>query len=379
MTDTPDWLNSAPAQCVAGLLQNAGYQALFVGGCVRNTLLGFPVNDLDLATDALPDQVLALAKNANVKAIPTGKDHGTITLVIGSIPVEVTTFRRDVATDGRRATVAFSQSVADDAARRDFTMNALYMSRDGAVVDPLGGMADLHARKVRFVGDGTERVREDYLRILRFFRFHALYGDPAQGLDAEALAACAAHADGLTQISAERKTSEIMKLLAAPDPGQAVAAMAQSGVLAHVLPGAQTEALFVQLHLEQGETHVLARLAALGGDLSGLRLSGADTALVAQLRDYAVASLSAGAVGYRLGALNGRAALILRAALLEQPLNVAGLQKGADAHFPLKAKDLMPRLSGPALGQALRALEDFWIAQDFQPDRGALIAKSHEL
>jgi poly(A) polymerase len=168
-----EWLNSAAAKTSAGILNDAGFLALFVGGCVRNTLLNAPVNDLDLSTDATPDRVTKLAVAAGIKVIPTGIDHGTVTLIIDNTPVEVTTFRKDVETDGRHAVVAFATDVADDAARRDFTMNALYAGIDGVVVDPLDGLPDLNARLVRFVGHAQDRVREDYLRILRFFRFHA--------------------------------------------------------------------------------------------------------------------------------------------------------------------------------------------------------------
>jgi poly(A) polymerase len=166
------------------MLERAGHAALFVGGCVRNALLGQGVTDIDIATDATPEEVLALAAGAGLKAVPTGAEHGTVTVVSGHFPYEVTTFRRDVETDGRRAVVAFSRDIAEDAARRDLTINALYARSDGLVLDPGGhGLADLAARRVRFVGDPAVRIAEDFLRILRFFRFHAWYGDPARGLD----------------------------------------------------------------------------------------------------------------------------------------------------------------------------------------------------
>ena len=220
------WLSDARTQQVLGLLADDGHTACAVGGCVRNALLGAPVTDVDIATSARPDRVMALAEGAALRAVPTGLAHGTVTVVAGGQGFEVTTLRRDVATDGRHARIAFSDRVADDAARRDFTMNALYARADGTVLDPLGGLDDLRARRVRFVGDPDNRIAEDYLRILRFFRFHAQYG--ANGPDAEGLAACAAGADGLARLSAERVTAELRKLLAAPDPAPAVAAMAQA-------------------------------------------------------------------------------------------------------------------------------------------------------
>ena len=165
------WVNDPDTQKVCAALTDGGAQALFVGGCVRNALLGVPVSDIDIATDARPERVVQLAEKAGIKAVPTGIDHGTVTLVSGGVPHEVTTFRRDVETDGRRAKIAYSDRVEEDAARRDFTMNALYARPDGTVLDPLGGLPDLRARRVRFIGRAEDRIREDYLRSLRFFRF----------------------------------------------------------------------------------------------------------------------------------------------------------------------------------------------------------------
>ena len=165
------WLYDDAAQRVCKLLTHAGFQAWFVGGCVRNELLRAPVADLDLSTDALPQTVMDLAKEAGIKAVPTGIDHGTVTLVVNDTPFEITTFRRDVGTDGRRATVAFSDNMLDDARRRDFTMNALYAAPDGQITDPLGGLPDLTARRIRFIEDADLRIKEDYLRILRFSGF----------------------------------------------------------------------------------------------------------------------------------------------------------------------------------------------------------------
>ena len=212
------WTKQGPAQTVCSVLTAAGHQAWFVGGCVRNALIGASMSDLDITTDALPDTVVALAKAAGLRVIPTGIDHGTVTILAENQPFEVTTLRRDVATDGRHATVSFATTLDQDARRRDFTMNALYATPDGTVIDPLGGLSDLIARRVRFVGDPDARITEDFLRILRFFRFHAWFGDPAEGIDAEGLAACAAHLDGLELLSRERIGAEMRKLLAAPDP-----------------------------------------------------------------------------------------------------------------------------------------------------------------
>ena len=246
------WMEHPATQAVCAALTAAGYRALFVGGCVRNALLAMPVADVDIATDARPEAVTALAEQAGFKVVPTGIDHGTVTVIAEGIPHEVTTFRRDVATDGRRAVVAFATRIEDDAMRRDFTMNALYAEADGRVIDPLGGLRDLIARRMRFVGTAEARIAEDYLRILRFFRFHAWYGDPDQGIDPEGLAACATLSAGLETLSAERVGAEMRKLLAAPDPAPSLASMAQSGVLQRVLPGAEARALPVLVHLEAG-------------------------------------------------------------------------------------------------------------------------------
>lgn len=373
-----DWLAHPGAQGVLLALTAAGHQALVVGGCVRNALLGVPVSDVDMATDALPGQVEALCVAAGFKVVPTGVEHGTLTVVAEGTAFEVTTFRRDVATDGRHATVAFSRDVAEDAGRRDFTMNALYALPDGTLVDPLCGLPDLTARRVRFVGDAATRIAEDYLRILRFFRFHAWYGDPAAGMDPDALAAIAVGLDGLSRLSRERVGHEMRKLLAAPDPAPAVAVMQATGVLAALLPGADARAMAPLVHLE-GPLPVrwLRRLAVLGGqDLADrLRLSRAEVQALDRLT--AALSLPLPEAAWRHGADCATDAALVQAASLGQPLPAgwqAAIARGAGAQFPVRAADLMPALQGAALGEALRAMETRWIASDFTLDRAALLA-----
>jgi poly(A) polymerase len=375
---TGDWLNDPAAQSVCAVLVAGGHQALFVGGCVRNDLLRAPVGDIDIATDAIPDRVIALATAAGLKCVPTGIQHGTITVIAGGKPHEVTTFRRDVETDGRHATVAFSTDMAEDAARRDFTMNALYAHPDGTVVDPIGGLPDLHRRHVRFVGDPATRIREDYLRILRFFRFHAWYGDPGAGVDAKGLAACAAGIDGLAGLSRERVGAEFRKLLAAPDPAPALASMAHTGVLAALIPGADVRALAPLIHLE-GELppRWLRRLAALGGDTLPdlLRLSRAEARALAHLRAEAISDSSPAVLGQRQGADAATDVLLLSAALTETSLPPgwqAEVARGAAAQFPVTAADL-PSLIGPALGQELKRLERLWLASDLRLTRADLL------
>ncbi|MEL6204643.1 MAG: CCA tRNA nucleotidyltransferase [Pseudomonadota bacterium] len=377
-----DWLASPAADSLTSALERAGHRALFVGGCVRNALLGTPVTDLDLATDAVPHDVMHIADAAGLKPVPTGIEHGTVTVVHEGVPIEVTTFRADVETDGRHATVRFSHDVAEDAARRDFTMNALYCDGKGEVIDPLGGLPDLLARRLRFVGNPVRRVREDYLRILRFFRFHAWYADPDGGLDTEGLAACAAEADGLTQISAERIGAEMKKLLSAPDPGPAVAAMGQTGVLAQTLPGADAMALsrLIALEAEAGVLpRAMVRLAALGGTEVDrrLRLSRAETRERETLLGAATGLQGAAEIGWRLGSDRARAVLALRAALTCAPLP-EGMEKaiseGVSATFPVRAKDLMPAYQGADLGRRLTALERAWVASGFAMTRADLLA-----
>lgn len=371
------WLHTATTQQVLHLISCAGYQALVVGGCVRNALMGVAVTDIDIATDARPETVTFLAEKAGLRAVPTGIAHGTVTLVVEGQGFEVTTFRRDVETHGRHATIAFSDNVTDDARRRDFTMNALYARADGTVLDPLGGLADLSARRVRFVGDAHARIREDYLRILRFFRFHAQYGDSAQGLDPDALAACAAGVEGLDQLSAERIGAELRKLLSASDPAPAVAAMAHCGALAHILPGAQPQGLAVLVHLEAGlAPDWTRRLLVMGGQADHLRLTRREARDLDTMRVALAALKPASELGYRMGERLAQNVLLARAVLFETPLPQdwqAAITRGATAHFPIRAQDL-PHLQGPELGAQLRVLENRWIASDFSMTRAELLA-----
>ncbi len=375
-----DWISAAPTQTLCKVLEAAGFQALFVGGCVRNALLGVAVADIDLSTDATPESVKDLALAAGFRVVPTGIDHGTVTVIAGGIPHEVTTFRRDVETDGRRAVVAYTDNIAEDAARRDFTMNALYARADGTVIDPLGGLPYLIARRLRFVGDAHTRIREDALRILRFFRFHAHYGDPEQGIDADGLAACAELAELVESLSCERIGHEMRKLLSAPDPAPAVAAMASAGVLGRVIPGADPAGLAPLVHLETGVAIPPSwprRLAVLGGSLDHLRLSGAEETLQDRLRAAIGDMTSPAVLGNRLGASAGIDVILIRSALFAvTPPDGwrAEVDRGANARFPVAAADL-PDLSGPHLGQRLKALRAAWEAGNLTASKGDLLQK----
>jgi poly(A) polymerase len=377
---TGDWINAAPTESLCRLLEGAGYQALFVGGCVRNALLGVPVADIDLSTDATPDEVQALAVAAGLRVVPTGIDHGTVTVIAGGIPHEVTTFRRDVETDGRHALVAFTKDVAEDAARRDFTMNALYARADGTVIDPLGGLPDLIARRLRFVGDASTRIREDALRILRFFRFHAHYGDPDHGIDAEGLAAIADLGDLVDGLSLERIGHEMRKLLTAPDPSPSVAAMAAVGVLARVLPGSDPTGLAPLVHWE-GQVQIppswQCRLAVLGGLTENLRLSRAEEVLQSRLREAIGDMTSAAVLGNRMSVPAGTDVILARAALFAAPPSTnwqAELARGANSRFPVAASDL-PELAGAALGTRLKALRAAWEAGNLTASKDDLLKK----
>ena len=373
-----DWLDRPALRAVIEALGDA---AFFVGGCVRNTLLGQPVADIDITTPIEPAEVTRRLEAAGLKAVPTGIEHGTVTAVSGGEGFEVTTFRADVATDGRRATVRFSTDIAEDAARRDFTMNAIYSDPAGEIIDPLGGLPDLLARRIRFIGEPRDRIREDYLRILRFFRFTAWYG--GDGIEPEGLAACAELAEGIDGLARERVGAEIRKLLAAPDPAPAVAAMAASGVLARCLPGASAALLAPLVDLE-GAVGVgadwITRLAALGGEnpAGALRLSRAETRSLADIRALLATPVPVAVAAHGNGARAAQAMALLHAAggdtggLTNLKEEIA---RGAAAKFPLRSADLIKAgmAPGPALGAALTAARSRWLDSNFSLDRRKLL------
>lgn len=373
MIDTSD----ADLQIVLAALTADGQQAYVVGGAVRNALLGQPISDWDISTDAPPGRVIALADAAGLKSVPTGIDHGTVTLISGGKPFEVTTFRHDVETDGRHARVVFSDNLHDDALRRDFTMNALYADALGRVIDPVGGLPDLRLRRLRFVGRPHARIREDYLRILRFFRFLAWYGD-ADCLDGEALTACADLAAGLGQISAERIGAEMRKLMAAPDPTASVALMQQSGVMAAILPLADPASLPRLLDQERRWStppkwqRRLASLAAPDA-ATRLRLSRDEAGYLHQISVLAQTPLAQ--VAYRHGPDLAVDLALLHAAQGGDlaPDWQGHIQHAAQQKFPLSASDLMPDLQGPALGKGLKAAEQEWIDSGFAIPKSNLI------
>ena len=378
--ETP-WLNDPKVARVCTAIEAGGYDIFFVGGCVRNVVLDEVASDIDMSTNAPPETVMKLAKDAGLKAIPTGIDHGTVTVISSGTPFEITTFRQDVETDGRRAVVAFSNDIIDDARRRDFTMNALYARPDGSIVDPLGGIQDVLDRRVRFIEDADQRIREDYLRTLRFFRFSAWYGAIDQGFDPDALHAISSNLDGLETLSAERVGMEMVKLLNATDPAVAVAVMRQTGVLNVVLQGVDDTWLAPLIHVESLwdlSPDPIRRLAALGGTgvEIALRLSKVQARLLMQYRDGIGSMAGAGELGYRLGMDVAKGVVALRCAYSGSPPVNEMLDRvvvGSAAKFPIKASDLKNMFSGPALGKRLKELEAEWIASNFTKTKEQLL------
>jgi len=375
------WLHAAPVRAVMDAMQG---EAFFVGGAVRNTLMGEPVGDIDLATPLLPAEVIARAEAAGLRAVPTGIDHGTVTLVARGSGIEVTTFRADIATDGRHATVRFTTDIAEDAGRRDFTMNAVYADAGGEIIDPLDGLPDIAARRVRFIGDPHDRIREDYLRILRFFRFIAWYGNGAD-IDSWGLAAAKELASGMADLARERIGAEMLKLLAAPDPVAALDAMAACDVLEQCLPGADPAYLggFVACERKAGAPpDPLARLAMLGGEdpATALRLSGAQARTLSAIRDLATEPRPPAIAAYLHDARTARAAALIDAATngKQLPGDIdEQIVRGATARLPVAARDFIAAglAPGPALGEALKRAEGRWIDSGFQLDKAALLGE----
>jgi len=408
-----DWLAKDDLQRLLAALSQGDEEARLAGGAVRNALLGEAVSDIDIATTTVPEETERRAQAAGFRTVPTGKEHGTITVIAGGEAYEVTTLRADVATDGRHASVAFGKDWKADAERRDFTINALYATAAGEVIDLVGGLADLETRTLRFIGDAEARIREDYLRILRFFRFFAWYGNGRP--DPEGLRACARLKDGMVRLSAERVWAELKKLLAAPDPSRALLWMRQTGVLSLVLPESEkwgidaVHALVAAgrdlgwqpdplLRLEAIVPADPARMAALA---SRLKLSKAEAARLAAWAMTGPIAPSTGEaalakIAYRgdRQAVDDRVRLGLAAARAK-----AGEDSGALAEaggylrllrflegwekpvFPVKGSDLaaLGMASGPRMGETLSKLETEWVESGFRAGRDALLARAEEL
>ena len=383
--DDQPWLKAPATRAVMAALEAAGGPgcARFVGGCVRNALIGAPVADIDIATTLKPEETDRAIRAAGLKAVPTGIAHGTVTAVSQRQPFEITTLRRDVSTDGRNATVAFTDDWAEDAGRRDFRLNALYADGEGQVFDPTGqGVADAAAGRIVFVGDPGTRIREDYLRILRFFRFFAWYGrgDP----DAAGLAACEGLASGMTRLSAERVSKELMTLLAAPDPRLAMAAMEQAGVLGQILPEASAGPRF-EAAVGQSSDPVVRLMTLLPAHEGLVREASTRLRLPNSTRDRLAASVvAAPEVSLEVSDAEARAAIYrhgaravadalhrywaeapTRADAARRLLAIADGWKAP--RMPVGGRELA-RLgveAGPETGRLLKAFEAGWIADDF--------------
>ena len=397
-----DWLERRQTQAVFDALDADGVETRVVGGAVRNALLGIPVHEVDLATTAEPDKVIELARAAKLKAVPTGIDHGTVTLIADGMPFEVTTLRRDVETFGRHATVAFTKDWEADAQRRDFTLNALYADRDGTVFDPLEGYSDLAEGRVRFIGDAAARIEEDYLRILRFFRFSATYGKGV--FDGEGLHASVRKMGGLAQLSAERVGAEMRRILVAPRALDAIMAMFDYGFLTEVLgsvprlhdfsrlvgieemaalgdnPARRLSVLAV--FVEEDAARLAARLRFSNAEQSVLVLGGergSDTGLPDETR--------ARELLYRLGeGIYSSFVLIAWArsgAAADDAAWQAALalpQNWQAPVFPLRGTDMTELgLEGPDIGEGLRRLETEWITGGFKAEREELLARATAL
>ena len=395
------WLTAAPTQRVLATISGGGFEARCVGGVVRNALMGIDVTDIDMATTALPDDVIRLARAAGLAVVETGLAHGTVTVIADDHPFEVTTLRRDVETHGRHATVAFTDDWAIDARRRDFTMNALYCDAAGRVHDPLDGHDDLRARRVRFIGEPTDRITEDYLRILRFFRFTAQYSVGA--LDAAGLAACTRLQDGLDKLSKERIYQEMTRLLVARGALDAVVTMRDHGILAHILPAEPRPMLLARLiDIENAQCLVpdaMLRLAALAvktpvdADRIGRALKvSRDERGVLDLAATSIAHLEKPPRGqaarvrlYQAGPTAYARALALSWARALEAATTDPAWRDAltlpmrwtAPKLPVGGDDLLAHgiPAGPQIGKTLRALEAWWIARDFAPGRGELLQR----
>jgi poly(A) polymerase len=383
----PEWMNEAAVRTLLAALAGGGIAARFVGGCVRDWVLRRPIGDIDLAVDKPPEAVMRVMEAADIKVVPTGLRHGTVTAIVKGRPFEITTLRRDVETDGRRAVVAFTDDWRTDAERRDFTFNALYADPDGTIHDYFDGRADLLAGRVRFIGDPDRRIAEDRLRVLRFFRFHAWYGKPP--FDAAGFEACRRNAGTLLSLSGERVRKELLRTLEAPAGADAVDAMFEAGALDHWLPEYAGSARLRALAAREDKPDGLRRLAAiLPADADDtaigkrLKLSTQESLRLGLMldRDHAIDPANLRASLYCLGARlftdrvlldapgDWRAALELARTWTPPELPIGG----ADA----LALGLKP---GPKVGALIEAVERWWIAGDFAADRAACLAELKRL
>ena len=391
--DLPDLMRDPVAARLFAALDAAGIAARFVGGCVRNAVLGRDIDDIDIAVTKPPETVMLALRAAKLKAIPTGLKHGTVTALLDGRTFELTTLRRDTETDGRHAVVAFTDDWLEDASRRDFTFNALYADRDGTFYDPFEGRADLAQHKVRFIGDPDQRITEDRLRVLRFFRFHAWYGAPP--LDGPSYEACARHTGALGNLSGERVAKEVLRLLSAADPADAIEAMADAGALDHWLPEYDGTRRLRALIAREAAPDGLRRLAAiLESDADApaigkrLKLSTQQALrLEIMLAREPAMDVAGGARAWRSGIYRLGTRLYIDRLLLA--VDAAGDWRAALAlanawtppELPVSGGDALKLglKPGPKVGGLLDQVERWWIAGDFTADRDACLAELERL
>lgn len=379
LPDAP-WLHDAALRHVVQALKIDGQPPRIVGGAVRDALLGIPVADVDLATPLLPEEVTRRLEAAGMKAVPTGIDHGTVTAVSDGRTFEITTLRRDVSTDGRRATVEFATDWQDDAARRDFTINALYVDPESReIFDYFDGLIDLKAHHIRFIGDAEQRIAEDHLRILRLFRFHARFGQGA--IDGEALAAASKHASKLMALSRERIADELRKLLSVTNPASAVQAMLDAGIFESFLPEIAGDAGLRLAQLAERET-VSASKPSAGRRLSAilsadaatmdrvaarLKLSNRLRADLVQLANHRQSAQTARQLAYTIGIENARDVVLLDGARGNWQAELASIDGWVVPELPIKGGDLIAKglHAGPVVARTLQAIERQWVAESF--------------
>jgi len=381
--ERPDWLLRPAVQRILAAIGDGR----FVGGAVRDTLLGRPVADLDLATPATPDQVIARLQVADIQMIPTGLKHGTVTAMAEGDTIEITSLRRDVETDGRHAVVAFTDDWHEDAARRDFTMNALYLDADCVIWDPVGGLDDCLAGRVQFVGDPVKRIEEDVLRLLRFYRFQAGYGQSAA--DPAARAACRAMTDRIPTLAAERVRVELFKLLEAPDPVPTLDLMIEDGVLTEIIPVAPDGIARIRALIAiEPMPDALRRLAALAPEASAerLKLSTKDRTRLAAITakapifDALADDKAQRRLLYRLGKSIYRDRVLIEAPPDRVPALLALAEAWPNSKLPVGGADALAlgMKEGEPVGNALAAVEQFWIDSDFAASRENCLARLKE-
>ena len=372
------WRKDLALTKVVSALESDGRQVYLVGGCVRNVILGKKIRDIDLATELLPDEVIRKAETNGFGVVLTGRSHGTVTILYSGRKFEVTTFRQDTKTDGRKAEVAFTSNIQLDARRRDFTMNSIYMKLNGEIIDPLDALSDLLSKKVRFIGDPLERIKEDRLRILRYFRFRAEFSLSSDLVDVEVRKAIFQQRSRIKFLSKERIWVEVSRILLAPKPQETFESLVEMKLLEEVFPKIDIEALKKVVQLEEFysiEPSLLNRLFSLNKTLGGnwsnyVSIKAAERKILEKIRDSVENHSDLMLVAYKYGKsvaeswlMNSDSKLIL----IEKKLAKKTIGTAANASFPLRGKDLLNKFKrGPDIGKKLTQLESVWLKSNFK-------------